>query len=498
MRAKEFYFEASIFTKPEMYSYGHKVKVAGSKNGLILQKAIASQVPDFDASEELEWVRSGDSSSTVIQVGKGTDTRYFKRPNGEIFGITGSDKAIQSGLNHAKGQKGSTAENKGDLSEPILSAAVVAKLIKRGADNVEDITSDDLKNVLMAAVNSKQQEYTVNDKNSKIADTVRFTLAIRGPALEFLKTEEFWQKAAGLVNSSVHYANSGQIDKYADYFYKNGKVDSVAITSDGMSEQRSRKTDIEAYVRDENGVVRPLKNLSISLKAGSTQIGQVGGGLTKDPFKTSEKGGQGVWVNADRLFGPLGVQVPKPTAPVTSRSQFWTDAYTEVGNQLKKMLSGADAKKEAGVVEKISSMITYHGTLNDPNVKLVSLSPKTGSSTVVSFKGLADKLKSENINLDAEVTIGRSKVKGDPRPRLRIFDKNSNRGLISIRFSSTESEDKSWNALEVEELLKELTTIPVRKQQPLVTPTPNKTNLGPNKTVYPKEQPTVQQPVNAV
>ena len=56
-------------------------------------------------------------------------------------------------LNHAPGEKGSTAENKGDASEPVLSAAVVAKLIKRGSDNIEDITADDVKFVFNVRVN---------------------------------------------------------------------------------------------------------------------------------------------------------------------------------------------------------------------------------------------------------------------------------------------------------------------------------------------------------
>src|SRR5210317_792943 len=123
--------EASIISRPGAYSYGHKVNVSGSKGGQALLSIIQKEVPDFQQSETLTWVEK--TQGPTIQVGKGTGgAMSFQRPNGQGFTLTGSVSNIESGLNHAAGAKGSTAENKGDLAEPLLSAAVVAKLIKRG------------------------------------------------------------------------------------------------------------------------------------------------------------------------------------------------------------------------------------------------------------------------------------------------------------------------------------------------------------------------------
>ena len=465
MRASDFLFEASIFTKPDRYTFGHKVRVGvGSKNGKALLSRIQDAVPDFDPSEDLEWVEKAPKRGTpTIQFGTGDSYRYFKRPGGSFIAVVGTDKAIQTALVHAPGQKGSTAENKGDLSEPILSAAVVAKLLKRGADNIEDIDVDDLKRVLMRAINAEGQSFSVNDRNSKIADTIRFTIALRAPSLEYIKSDAFWNSYAGLLPSAVHYANSGQIDRYADYFYKNGKADEITIKSDGMSEQKSRKTDIEAFV---NG--RPLKNLNISLKAGSPHIGQVGGGQITNPTNKS-----GVYSNAVRLFSPFGVKLNAPTKPIASKVDFWVGAYQEAAKQIKSMLAGQDIPDEANIVQRIVKMVTSHGTAGDPNVKLVSL--VGGISTVHSFKGLEDKLTRSNINLDAEYRQGTSKT-GDPRPEIRILDKNSGRPLIYIRYSSTQDETKVWNTIEMKELLKELTTLqhktPGAPAQPAPEPTP--------------------------
>jgi hypothetical protein len=452
MRSREFLSEASIFTKPDRYGPGHKVNVAaGSSKGKALLATIKQIIPDFDTSEELEWIATAPRGTQTVSFGAGGDVKYFRRPNGEAFGVAGAEKSIQTGLVHAKGQKGSTAENKGDLSEPVLSAAVVAKLIKRGGNNIEDITDEDVKDVLNKALASNGQTFTVNDKNSKIADKITFSIALRAPTLEYLKTPGFWESYGKLLPSATHYANSGQIDRYADYFYKNGKVDTVIIRSDGMSQQKERKTDIDAFVTDENGNTRPLKNLNISLKAGSPHIGQVGGGQIKNPL-----GKNGVWTNAERLFGPFGVRVSQPDS-VESKVEFWNGAYKEAAAQIKAMLAGQDARSEAGVIYKITKMVTEHGTSGDPNIKLVSLGT-SGVSSIHSFKGLEQKLKSQNINLDCDFRQGTSKT-GDPRPEIRVFDKNTGQPLIYIRYSSTQDETKVWNTIEMRELLKKLTTL---------------------------------------
>jgi hypothetical protein len=246
-----------------------------------------------------------------------------------------------------------------------------------------------------------------------------------------------------------------------------------------MSQQKERKTDIDAFVTDENGNTRPLKNLNISLKAGSPHIGQVGGGQIKNPM-----GKNGVWTNADRLFGPFGVKVSQPDA-VENKVQFWDGAYREAAAQIKEMLAGQDAKSEAGIIYKITKMVTEHGTSGDPNIKLVSLS-QTGISSIHSFKGLEQKLKAQNIDLDCDYRQGISKT-GDARPEIRIYDKNSKQPLIYIRYSSTQDETKVWNTIEMRELLKKLTTLNYSKpaeyevpQEPAVPANPPA--AGPNTT----------------
>lgn len=450
--------EASIFSSPK-YKHGHKVKVsADAEKGRKLAAAIQSKVEDFDPSETLEWVSRAPAGTPRVTFGKEGTPRAFKRPNDEFIIIVGPDSAIESALIHAEGQKGSTSKNKGDASEPVLSAAIVAKLIKRGANNVEDITGDDVKEVLDQALKNPNLSYKVTDKNSRVADTIEFTIKVKKPIMDNLRSPEFWAGYAPLLPSVVHYANSGQMDRYADYFYKNGKADLVRVVSDGVSDAKTRKTDLEAYVKDENGEIRKLKGLNVSLKAGSPHIGQVGGGQLKNP---NAKGY--VLSNAQELFGPLGVTIKMPKS-VNNKVEFWVDAYQQAVAQISQQLKGADARKEAGVVYRIGNFVLDHATKGDPDIRLVSLDKK-GLSSIHSFKNIAEKIANENIDLVCEYRQGISKT-GDARPELRIYDKNSGKPLVYIRYSSTQSENKVWNTVEMKDLLKELTSLRYYKSKP--------------------------------
>jgi hypothetical protein len=88
-----------------------------------------------------------------------------------------------------------------------------------------------------------------------------------------------------------------------------------------------------------------------------------------------------------------------------------------------------------------------------------------GLSSIHSFKNIAQKIANENIDLVCEYRQGVSKT-GDPRPEIRIYDKNSGKPLIYIRYSSTQDETKIWNTVEMKDLLKELTTLKYNKSAP--------------------------------
>jgi hypothetical protein len=451
MRFFEFLAEASIFTRGT-YTYGHKVKTAtNAEKGRMLADIIKRDIPDYDGSEELEWVEDAPGDAPRIQAGKGTETVNFKRPNGEVFTLVGSLKSIQGGLNHAGEHK---KFNKGDIAEGVLGAALTAKLIKRGSDQIGTVDVSDIKRVLGAAVASKHQTYEVNDKNSKIADKIVFNVNLTGPSLEIISDTSQWDKFKEIFDSSAHYANSGDAERYSNHFYKNGKVDEVMITSDGLSGQKSRKTDINVVVRDPaTGKVRNLKNVDISLKADSSQYGQVGTG--------GKSGGNEKWIaSATKLFAPFGVSIETPSKSYPDIVSFYKDIYENAAHQMMMLVAGDNENKEAQFVQKVADVIFHHATLNAPNVRIVNL--EKGESTIHSFAGLKQRMLENNVNLDVDFTIGRSGY-----PTISIFDANSKQVLTKIRYFSTKTGDKSAHVFEKGPLLHELTkVVKARTAQP--------------------------------
>jgi hypothetical protein len=439
MRANEFITEASIFSRGT-YSYGHKVKISTSKSGLKLLDAIQNEIDDFKPAEELEWVEPNDNVSTMIMFGReGNSSRYFKRKNGDIFGITGSDNTIEKSMVHAN------AYNRGDIAEGLLGAAITAKLILRGGNKIGNITVENVRGILGSTIKNGSQELSlrVSDKNSQIADNIIFTLKLPTGSMEVISKPKNWSKFEDLFNSAVHYANSSDAERYSNYFYTNGKIDEVRIVSDGVSDQKGRKTDVQAVVSTTDPITgqvksRQLKNVDISLKADSIKYGQhSAGGLTKS---------KEVWLDsAKRLFEPLGIIIEMPAGikreDENSLRDFWIKIYEQASKKLNKELANASANKETTFIEKIADLINHHGSAGNQYMKLVSF--EKGQSSIHSFSQLKRKLVEQKIDLTTKMTLG-------PRsglPYILIYNKKdpSRHGILTkIRFYLTKTAATSY------------------------------------------------------
>lgn len=470
MRAKDITVkEASIIRKlGEKYHYGMKFILRG-KNGDILTNIIkTSGVPDFNKTEELILIQNNPPGDVdEVQFGRGNNVITFERPNGKFLQIIGTQSNIENSISAASSEKTNRGGNIGDLSEPVLSAAVIAKLIKRGGSYVEDITGDDVKTVLNGALANDGLVYNVFDQNSRIADNIEFSMRLRDDTKMFINSPLFWPKYDPILPSVVHYANSGQIDKYADYFYKNGKVDKVRVISDGVSDAKARKTDVEALVFNEKTgkIDRPLQNLNLSLKAGSNKLGIVGGGsLNKYKLSGKEKGTENatyIQTNAQKLFGELGVGVPEYNGR-QSKAQYWDKCYKVAATELRNMLKDRNIRAESQIVEKIAKMIQYHAQKSEANVRLVNIDRKNNISTVHTFKNLENRLVNYDIDLNAQYISGLTRD-GEKRPTLTIFDNNSGYEILRINVIISAKGDLN-NEIHMGKLLSKLTEIQFTKK----------------------------------
>lgn len=452
MRFIDFLSEASIFTRPEMYDFGHVVRFGGNKDVAAVIDKIQQAFPDFDPQEKLTWVAEAPDDVIRINLGKrpGANERYFQRENGDIFAITGADTSIEALLNHAD------KFNRGDIAEGILGSAITAKIIKRGSDRIGAITVADIKHVLSSATAQDDAlVFTVEDKNSVIADNIEFVLRLPQGSMIAISDERTWPQFENLFAAALHYANGSDAERYSNYFYQNGKVDQVTITSDGVSNNKATKTDIDVKVKDPQGNPRTLKNVDLSLKADSPIYGQFAAGGVK---KSAD-----VWfIKSKELFEPLGITLTKP--PKTNDiNAFHISVYKQVASKLHKELKNASVNKETAFIEKIADLIEGQGSLGNKSLRLVNLSKK-GESSIHSFSLLKRNLLDRKIDLGVKHDV--SAKAG--RPRIWIYDVKSGKVLTVIRFFL--SQDKASSYFEKGELLQELTLITRAPRVPQANP----------------------------
>jgi hypothetical protein len=461
--------EASLVSGAKSYSYGHAVRLKDSPTAMKggVQK-ILDAVPGLENDEKLEWIdpksvnKKTDEVYSVI-LGRGGDTLFFRREDNSVLSIQGPVKTIEGLLLHYE------SFNRGDIAEGLLGAALTAKLVKRGGDRIGKIDITDIKNVLKQAVTRGDNTMVVrvNDKNSEIADNVNFYLRLPTNSMAFIKTPANWDRVQDLFSSALEYCNGVDAERYSNYFYRNGKVDDVRITSDGVGGSKERKTDVQAVVYETDPITgkktkRDLKNVDISLKADSDTIGQMtSGGLQAKPE---------VWLaNANEMFNQLGVSVIMPSKGKNDIISFWNDVYKQAFNQLKTILAGSNANKETAIIEQIADFLEKQGSQQldketntwgvNKNLKLLSF--KGGTYTMHSFAILKKQLIDKGINLDVKLVVG----KASQKPKIVFFDTGAT-GLALAEIRYTQGAKKSSNYFTKGPLMSELTKIEKHKHDP--------------------------------
>jgi hypothetical protein len=185
--------------------------------------------------------------------------------------------------------------------------------------------------------------------------------------------------------------------------------------ADGVTGEKTQKTDVWVYVTDEDGNPRKLR-LNASLKVGGIgQFGQVGG----DSEETQET-----------LWNYFGVNVApamaafKQAAKGGDTREAFASVYQYAASQIDNALQNSTAEDKAKMIDQIAQGITHFATLGDPKVELVDFSD--GGFKILRFNNLVEKLK--NVNLAA-------KYEGDKAwPQVEIHERgNPKNKLLQIR-----------------------------------------------------------------
>jgi hypothetical protein len=287
-----------------------------------------------------------------------------------------------------------------------------------------------------------QFEVEVEDYDNEHADKVTFVLRLKTAPYNDLMDPSKRELLTSEFSSAAAYVNSSDAERYSRYFYINGKADSIVVMADGVTGEKTQKTDVWVYVTDEDGNPRKLR-LNTSLKVGGiAQFGQVGGSTVETQ--------QNLWNYFGVDVDPVLDDFEETVADDPRRA--FQQVYEYAANRINDELQNASPQDEAGVINNIAQGITHFATLGDPKVELVDFSD--GGFKILRFNNLVKKLQS--VDLEAsyvdnkkwpEVAIHK---RGDPKNRLLT---------VRMKVENTKSGPYARNYIEKGPLLEQLTQV---------------------------------------
>lgn len=307
--------------------------------------------------------------------------------------------AVDGKKNYTVGDLAKPSQTKielGYLAEAILQCAITARLVERTRSvtsaiierYVEDFL--DSKQVWMLGKQTKtiarQMEYQAENRDINAKDVVISYISLNAKGFNFLSNNKFRLAQniylKPLFDDAVSYVNSGAPAQHAQYFYTNGLVDKLTITSLGVIGQKSTKTDIiteyfEGYDPSRPGSGKPVEfKLNLSVKINNTkQFGQA----------------SGIYLEAmERLASAVGVTLSEKT-----KKDIQTLVPTRMfGNQIRTISSAEEIKakkihehvyalvyndiqdqlnNKTGKIESFFDGIEYFLSMKDPSIVVVNI-----------------------------------------------------------------------------------------------------------------------------
>jgi len=327
-----------------------------------------------------------------------------------------------------------TARNK-----PAITAEEVAKIANTVAAKMKQVTKEVVtdsgkksKKISFASTLTKE----VADTNGTVKDRITLDVSLaRAPFQRLAQLSPEDKDAWGVLSSVVNYINSEtDLAKYNRFFSNNQKRDPIDIKIRGLE---GEKTDIETTYTDQEGRVRPLSHLSMSIKRGSAKYDQASG--------LNESGNI-------KFFNILGMSVEDAKAAMTA-SHFKNDlpldkrikAVSRLYSHAAELLDHKLAtKNDAGEATYITQLLINLKKSIQGDQRLVYVN--------FNINGTYDKLNPQLIDnlaryVDLEATL---EIKSTPY--LYIRDKRSGKALFQVRLQKN-SDGRLTHIFELKDLL---------------------------------------------
>ncbi len=363
---------------------------------------------------------------------------------------------------------GASKANVGPVVEGLKALAIYAKLINRGKETVDyddilELISELKTNTeLVQAKKSKVKtalatlQKNVPDLSGSVEDEFRLEIALAtGPFDRILNLSSADKDAWGRLSSILNYVNKEtDLNKYSRFFAKNNKRDPVKIAVTGLA---GEKADIKSTYVDNAGVVRDLKNLSMSIKAGSSMYEQASGLNEAGNIKFFGIFGLGI----DTARAAMAQAKFKNDDSLDKRKKSVAKLYSLAAKDLSMQLRDDIDKQEGGFIRNFLSKLTTSLT-GDARLVYVNFDAK---GTYYKLNPSLIKNLAAYVDLDADLEI--SPKSG--YPYLYIRDVNTGKSLFHARLLIANS-GRIAHIFELDnllELVKEATVAANQPEQPV-------------------------------
>jgi hypothetical protein len=330
----------------------------------------------------------------------------LKDSSGKLYALSDLEKTADFG---------GAGENRGNVAEGILAAAIGARFISK----TKRISPADIEAVIKKLPAGESQLKNVSmdspNKDPRIVDKVHIFIELAKADMKNLQTKKY----PDLLQSAAAYVNGSKVMKWGDLLYNNNIINTINIKSMGISGQINvTKVDTYVEVGDKDGAPKRI-DINLSLKAGDVkQFGQEAG------MK---------WEAQQRLWSNFGIsldkQVENQYVKLHSEKKPF-EAFKTVFQAAQKKLASSNSQ---AISKAVGSAIVYYATLGEQDVDLLQL--KGNKAVLYRFSDAVKLL--EQVELDYKLTFGTSQLptltfmrKSDSAPLVRIRVKKSGAGYF--------------------------------------------------------------------
>ena len=315
------------------------------------------------------------------------------------------------------------AGNVGEIAEGVFAAALAARFITRSESNT---TTDQIQRILQAlnvgAVGgSSKGTYTGFAPNKDIPekDRIELSIVLKNNNMKFVSDPKNFPAMEAYMRAAIQYADRQVVREWVNTIYTNGRVDTVKVMADGISDSTTTKIDVKVEITNDKGRLSQV-DINVSLKIDQTALfGQVSG---HEFNRVSEFFSTGIQEN-------MG-QEQQQYESIVDKKEKLKYIYQKAAEKLisKLRMNPQEAKSALGRGISLYATRDNAGAVDvkgGNKVQLIDLN--RGEATIYDFKNVGTLL--QNYDFDVKYNVSSD---GD-MPTIIIEERQTNQRLIQFR-----------------------------------------------------------------